>query len=404
MYMLTKNLDLNRNNRLTLGFLRVFLAFLVLDFHFGYYYVFIKPYFMENFGQENFYYIGDGRFAVFGFFLVSGFLITSILDNKYLAAEGMDFLPFFVSRFIRILPLYWLVLTIFIVFSNHIKIQNLKEFFGNYALFPAGIWGFFLNVRKSGPLLDHLFIGSAWSLSLDLVFYLMSPFLVWMFYRKPTHFWAIFTLVGIYFLIFLFPYSFNGSIRSTTGNFDRIYTTGEFCLFTFMIGMIAYFYRRSIVSNSFGALISLFILIYILYFPFYIKNSFVSLSLGFLSLSIIINYLYKNGNSHFDQFLSNFTFSIYLIHRPIIRSVKWEFGLKTLIQDLKISFIVLFSCIFIAIILSIFFENSIEEHRKKFVKFFPTFKIPHIYLNYSSYIILFSLVILSFYSAIINGT
>ena len=29
--MLTKNLDLNRNNRLTLGFLRVFLAFLVLD-------------------------------------------------------------------------------------------------------------------------------------------------------------------------------------------------------------------------------------------------------------------------------------------------------------------------------------------------------------------------------------
>lgn len=400
--MLNTLISFNKNNRLTLGFLRVFLAFLVLDFHFGYYYVFVKPYLTEKFGSNNFYYIGDGRFAVFGFFLVSGFLITSLLDNKYIVSEGRDFLPFYASRFIRILPLYWFVLTIFLIFSNHIKIQNLKEFFGNYALFPAGIWGFFLNARQSGPLLDHLFIGSAWSLSLDLVFYLMSPFLVWMLYRKPTHFWFIFILVGIYFLVFLSPFSLTGNFRSTTGNFDRIYTTGEFCLFTFLIGMIAYWYRKIIFSNGFAAMMGFSVLVYVLYFPFFIKNSFVALMLGFLSLSIIINYLYKNGNSHLDQFLSNFTFSIYLIHRPIIRSVKWEFGLKTLIQDLKISIIVFLLCILIAILLSIFFENPIESHRKNFVKIIPNFNIPHNYLSYASYIILFSMIILSAYSAFVN--
>lgn len=49
----------------------------------------------------------SGRMAVMGFYVISGFLITGVLDQKYGAARGR--LLFIVNRFLRLYPLYCVI-------------------------------------------------------------------------------------------------------------------------------------------------------------------------------------------------------------------------------------------------------------------------------------------------------
>lgn len=113
------------------------------------------------------------------FFVMSGFLITSILlDSR----ERRDyFKAFYVRRAVRILPLYYAVLVLIslaTVWSGHIAYQNMVSHWGS----P---WWFFIylgNIPTS--LTGHEPLGGGgvfiplWSLQVEEQFYLLFPFLV----------------------------------------------------------------------------------------------------------------------------------------------------------------------------------------------------------------------------------
>lgn len=73
-----------------LGMLRFFLAISVVATHLSE-------------GRLFFHYWG--AFAVFGFYLISGYLITRVLNDTY----KFDFYTFASNRFLRLFPIYYFV-------------------------------------------------------------------------------------------------------------------------------------------------------------------------------------------------------------------------------------------------------------------------------------------------------
>lgn len=110
-----------------------------------------------------------GRLGVFIFFVISGLLITWLLIREREATGAISLKNFYIRRFLRILPVFWLlVLTVSLLKSLHVigiswlDILRALTFTHNYPLslqHPAySVW------------LDH-----TWSLSLEEQFYLLWP-------------------------------------------------------------------------------------------------------------------------------------------------------------------------------------------------------------------------------------
>lgn len=117
------------------------------------------------------------------FFVLSGFLISSILiSNKRKNGDWETLGRFYVRRFLRIFPLYYLVL--FVCIWLDIPDANL------YA--P---WLFTYTANIAGALHGGSmgYVSHLWSLSVEEQFYIFFPFLVLFIHRK----WLPYILVGL---------------------------------------------------------------------------------------------------------------------------------------------------------------------------------------------------------------
>src|SRR5450631_1342770 len=143
-----------------------------------------------------------GEAALQCFYVISGFLISYILRNT--TAYGNVY-NFYLNRFLRIYPMYWLVafltlMAYLLAFTLGIdqKIQNFLLLpvsaqltlittniflFGQDAIMFMGLKGhplaFCLDFRASTPQLwTFLLVPQAWSLGVELTFYLFAPFIL----------------------------------------------------------------------------------------------------------------------------------------------------------------------------------------------------------------------------------
>lgn len=128
------------------------------------------------------------------FFVLSGFLITSIL----IEAKGKPafFRDFYVKRFGRIFPLYYAILIAFLALSL-VEIPKVSGMLDNYV---AHWWAYFLFVSNLGELFGwHLNnpLGPAWSLAVEEQYYLVWPALVWWLDLRKLKIVAPALLVGL---------------------------------------------------------------------------------------------------------------------------------------------------------------------------------------------------------------
>lgn len=151
--------------------------------------------------------------AVQTFYIISGFYMALILNEKYVGPGSYRL--FITNRLLRIFPVYWVVLVLTVLlcvlykqlFGAGLMIDLYEEFspsmgFGSLALLAFSnlfIFGqeaimflkvspetgsllFTPNFNEPGltfpPLFLFLFDGPGWSLSLELIFYFIAPFLV----------------------------------------------------------------------------------------------------------------------------------------------------------------------------------------------------------------------------------
>ncbi|WP_018617648.1 acyltransferase family protein [Spirosoma luteum] len=154
-----------------------------------------------------------GQMAVQAFYIISGFYMTLILNEKYIGINN-SYRLFITNRFLRLYPVYWSVLLLtfiyslidpsnnygneyaafsyylkyfhdmsftsfsFLVFTNvFILFQDSVMFLGLNT--STGNLFFTQNFRQTSPLLyQFLFVPQAWSIGIEMAFYLIAPLLV----------------------------------------------------------------------------------------------------------------------------------------------------------------------------------------------------------------------------------
>ena len=136
----------------TLAWLRVFLALLVVVGHYGIYKWFydkIAIHFSIHSPALLEITAGDlsGRVAVSGFFIISGYLVAQILQNKYKESSAQGLLHFIISRSVRLYPLYIIVLTLYFIVGllvhHKYPLPDNLHLFLNYAFFIMELKRFF---------------------------------------------------------------------------------------------------------------------------------------------------------------------------------------------------------------------------------------------------------------------
>jgi peptidoglycan/LPS O-acetylase OafA/YrhL len=263
------------------------------------------------------------------FFVISGYLITSIILKEIKTNNNFLFTNFYERRARRLLPLLFFVIIISLPFSYFFLlpysfIEYFKSiissifFFSNYYFYYSGnIYGAENSWLK--PFLH------TWSLSVEEQFYIFFPIfllIICKFLKKKNYFFFFITLLSLFF----------------SNYFSKNYTSLNFYftlsrIFEFLMGSLAAFFQFNkilikiksykFISNSLVVLGFLFIFYALIYFnDKMLLPSFESMIPVFGVFLIILFY---NKNKIFAKIISNkffvflgiISYSLYLWHYPI---------------------------------------------------------------------------------------
>jgi peptidoglycan/LPS O-acetylase OafA/YrhL len=155
-------------------------------------------------------YVHVGAIGVRVFFVLSGFLITGILLRSRALREdgqtspGVSLRRFYIRRFLRIFPLYYLALTL----AWFGKVSGAREGIIWHAAYLSNVHFFLVNAVHHGEWGGH--VGHFWSLAVEEQFYLIWPWVI-LFARRQ---W----LPGIALALAAFGSIFRFVVFTHTGN------------------------------------------------------------------------------------------------------------------------------------------------------------------------------------------
>ncbi|MDB7359555.1 acyltransferase family protein [Enterococcus faecium] len=261
------------------------------------------------------------------FFVVSGFLMAknTIRDEKN---RQFSFLHFYYKRIKRIYPflLFSLVVSIFILGISNIRlIGNIRS------ELPSLIFGYnnWWQLNQGVSYFESYFNASLfkhyWSLSVELQFYLIWPFLfiVMKRMRRKQVFYLIYTLifVSIHFSLFL---------PSAKAYYHTVAK-----LFPFLLGVWGYFNRitigRFFEQNSFSKiwllLLASLCLILFPIFPYTLNELLISICFALLLASVDdVNIAKKTKIASTKlSFVGKISYELYLVHFPVLIALTYLF-------------------------------------------------------------------------------
>lgn len=265
-------------------------------------------------------YLPNGEIGVDMFFVLSGFLITTILinqreeNNSYKVSKRRIIVNFYVRRSLRIFPIYYLVV-LFLYFISSIVQANVLSAFPYLITYSSNFY--FFKIQKFDAEISHL-----WSLAVEEQFYLIWPWLI-LFSKKKNLLYiiVIFILIGVF-----------GQMLTANIGMKSLLTFN--CFDAFGLGaLFSYFYTTQkdkleefykVVAGL--AIISLFLFLYGLFQHksiFLPQRTFISIITLFVityivrfdeSISIIFKYILNN---RVLIFLGKISYGIYLYHNFI---------------------------------------------------------------------------------------
>ena len=303
-----------------MGYIRFLLATSVMLVHLN------APIAICGFGGAN---------SVEAFFFISGFLIASILSKTYHSRRN-----FYFNRFLRIFPMYWIVLALtFIFISMDSKINgsspdvvfNLSNQFQLLLLILLNILILgsdvllFLRVNSDGMIdfigfrntdvtgSEYLLVSPIWSVSLELVFYILAPFLI----KRTTR------TLSFIIVVLLFARSV---IHLLGVNDDPwTYRFFPFELPIFLLGSLLFRFSDSIQKRYseiklFVHLTNPFVII-LIYAGFGLYRSQVTSPRPielFFTLFLVSLILIFAKNSKWSNSIGRYSYPIYIVHYPAI--------------------------------------------------------------------------------------
>jgi peptidoglycan/LPS O-acetylase OafA/YrhL len=269
----------------------------------------------------NFVFAKTGYLGVDTFFVISGFLMAMLYGNSI---DLKNTRVFFYKRAVRLLPAYWFTiiaattLTLLLCLPHEV-ITQYKHSFWSYFLIPnIGFWNDaeYWGGSQFRPLL-HL-----WSLGVEFQFYLIYPLICKFFNTQFKRFILMSTS--------LLAYIFVNEISAKTA-FYMMPTR----LWQFILGIIAFEFSRKINAKQTSRVfqILIFLLFVLLILPVNITPQsviLITIPTTFIAAgaALVSNDLNaKLKNSFIERFLvwiGKYSFSIYLVHFPIIVFLQYE--------------------------------------------------------------------------------
>lgn len=269
-----------------------------------------------------------GANAVEIFFIISGFYIALILDQKYLNAK-----VFYINRALRIYPPYFAVCGVVLIvclFSSTIR-QDMFSYPGislvvvtisNITLFGIDSIMFlqwnndslnFGNFNFSElPLWHMLWVPQAWSLGIEAAFYICAPFLCRLKSRHLT------ILISLLISLRISAWTLFGLNEDPW--------TYRFFLFElplFLIGILLYRvknHRRIKLLVNFKLLNTVTLVLFFVFgFTVQVFKSNQLTTMLFLTTLVSINLLLNRTNSQLDRWFATMAYPIYLSHGIVFR-------------------------------------------------------------------------------------
>ncbi|UEG49457.1 acyltransferase [Ferruginibacter lapsinanis] len=328
-----------------------------------------------------------GQIAVQAFYIISGFYMSLILNEKYINKNG-SYKLFITNRFLRLFPIYWLILFFTILFSAYLYFStngtqsgalfsythysghlNLKTFFflifTNIFLFfqdivmflgldNSGALFFTTNFQNSSPpVFTFLLIPQAWTVGVEIMFYIFAPFIV----RRSIKVIAVLIFMSLLLRVLLYH---NGL------NFDpwtyRFFPTE---LLFFLLGNVSYRIYTKMKTVNMHRYIPTAMLALLFVFTFFYnqivfpKKMYVYFLVFFLFLPFVFQ---KTKKWKWDTFIGDLSYPVYISHVFILSLIHY-FKAPLLFNNLGIT-LAIYTIIF-SIPINLLISKNIEKYRQR---------------------------------------
>lgn len=298
------------------SFLRFLFAILILYFH---------TFLLGGFGEEPLsrypvFNEGIGRIAVYGFFVISGFLVT----RSYLNSPG--FVNYGFKRFLRIFPGFWVNLLItafgFATLIYFLENHGLREFLSyktegpvNYVTmnFTTLMHQYNISNLLRDNSYPHVFNGSLWTLFLEVKAYILLGAIGLFGIVRAQKFIILLIFITLWLLII-----FEIPINSSTNKFIRLIIDESFLLYAtyFFAGSVLYLFRRIVPLNNKVFYVSIFLVILLSLLN--LLHQSLPILFPIITIGLANNLPFQN----FDKY-GDFSYGIYLYAFPVQQLVTY---------------------------------------------------------------------------------
>lgn len=313
--------------------------------------------------------------AILSFFIISGFYMALILDGKYRSK-----ISFYASRALRIFPLYWIALSLTIILG-FVKLllhlgsseTSISHYF-QYSTYLTGIPAIieFINfVLRNLTLLitkdffqiqdnlapGYLIVNPAWTLQIELLFYLLVPFLLLI--KKNFLLFVVFYVTLFYGIIEPF---------SLIPENNLIFSFLKYFLF-FLLGVCSYRYVYKHLKKPkikrLPVIVFAFFLLFIIGYQFLpgriLDRSFLMGLTYYITFALSIPYFFMlTKKNKLDRFLGELSYPVYITHMIFAKIL---FSLHVQTYPFLNSILIGSSTIIFSIILVVFIQNPIDRLR-----------------------------------------
>jgi peptidoglycan/LPS O-acetylase OafA/YrhL len=325
------------------------------------------------------------------FYMLSGFYMALILSKKY-TGKG-SYKLFITNRFLKIYPAYWIILLLTIALSalpsfKHIFGFTVQDYIGNQNLLRPGTISFLVitnlilfgqdmvlfqgvntngqfyftaNFQETNPqLFTFMPLPQAWTLSLELMFYMIAPFFV----KRKTY--------ALIFIIFA-SLAMRSYIYFFAGLYHDPWTYRFFPteLAFFLAGMVSYrlYLMISVMSinKKMPILATIFVAFVTLGFQFipggFIKQWFYY---GLIFFLMPLLFIFSKTNRLLDRYIGELSYPIYISH--IFVMLLLSPFLNSISPSIHINLIVCVVTVVFSMLLVRFVLTSIENYRQDRVR------------------------------------
>ena len=332
----------------------------------------------------NGYLLPGGYLGVDIFFVISGYLITSILSLNF-KENRFSFKEFFLRRFLRIIPVYIFVIFLSLLISYLVLIPNqlfnLSQSAISSIFFYSNIffWQHLNNYYNPDAILNPLL--HTWSLAIEIQFYIFFTLIFFIINKNKLNLKSTLFILGlISFSIAVFFSHYEPRI-----NFFGFQSR----FWEFILGSFIFYFKKNIKLklneiDKYG--IYFLILLFAIFFDENSKHpSFYTLSFLIIVSLLLLN-TQKQKISKIEsplKFFGILSYSLYLWHYPILSISERIFS-----QESNWIKICLFLVIMLVSYLSYFFIEKKLKHNLRlsiyFVTFCAIFSFALIFLNIKS--------------------